>query len=160
MQHSAPPSDVNDAAIPLAAEPTEALLARILAQVPPIIRLPKPGTRCPYSQLSRTALSELVVPTARNRGKPPVLAIHHRSHRYAQRGIWLIPAENLFRYLLAPSTPPTGAIQTVTGVSTESILLDDLPRRLIAGAVEVDPEEVDLATYARRRTAPAQEPRR
>ena len=78
----------------------EEQLARILAKVPPILRLPPPGARCPYSQLSRTGLSELVTPTARNGGKPPVQAIYQRAHRYAQRGIWLIPAENLFRYLL------------------------------------------------------------
>lgn len=75
-------------------------LARVLAKVPPIIRLPKPGARCPHTQLSRTGLTELIAPTARNGHKPPVKAIYQRAHRYAQRGTWLIPAENLFRYLL------------------------------------------------------------
>lgn len=86
----------------------EAQLARILAKVPPILRLPKAGTRCPYTQLSRTGLSELVTPTRRNGGKPPVQARYQRAHRYAVRGVWLIPAEPLFRYLLGPGTQSVG----------------------------------------------------
>ncbi len=83
-------------------------------KVPPILRLPKAGTRCHYTGLSRTSLSELVTPTARNGGKPPVRAICQRAHRHAQRGIWLIPAETLFRYLLRLGTPPTGDNQGVS----------------------------------------------
>ena len=74
----------------------EEQLARSLAKVPLFIRLPQAGTRCPYTQLSRTALNELVAPTKRNGGKPPVQAVYQRAHRYAQRGTWLIPTENLF----------------------------------------------------------------
>ena len=81
----------------------EAQLSRLLARVPPFIRLPKPGRRCPYCQLSRTALCDLVAPTERNGGKPPVEATYQRAHRHALRGVWLIPSENLFRYLLQMS---------------------------------------------------------
>ena len=93
-----PPTEVNPA--------FEAQLARVLANVPPLLRLPKAGTRCPYTQLSRTGLSELVSPTLRNGGKPPVQAMHQRTRRHAVRGVWLIPAEALFRYLLSLGTQP------------------------------------------------------
>lgn len=80
------PSPVpNDTDPPSADHSLEEQLARILAKVPPILRLPPPGARCPYSQLSRTGLSELVAPTARNGGKPPVQAIYQRAHKYARR---------------------------------------------------------------------------
>lgn len=75
-------------------------LERILARVPPLIKLPKPKTRCPYSNESRTGLVELIAPCERNNFKPPVRAIYKRAHKYAQRGQWLIPTENLFSYLL------------------------------------------------------------
>lgn len=83
------------------ADDLEAQLARILARVPPIITLPKPKQKCPYTAQSRTALLELVAPGERNGHKPPVRAIYRRSHKHAVRGRWLIPAENLFRYLLS-----------------------------------------------------------
>jgi hypothetical protein len=74
-------------------------LERVLARVPPIITLPKPKTRCPYTGRARTGLLELIAPCERNNFHPPVKAIYRRAHKYAQRGQWLIPAENLFRYL-------------------------------------------------------------
>jgi hypothetical protein len=82
------------------ADEIEVQLERILARVPPLLTLPKPKARCPYTNKSRTGLVELVAPCERNNFKPPVRAIYKRAHKYAQRGQWLIPAENLFRYLL------------------------------------------------------------
>ena len=115
MQNHVPLPNVNDVALPLETAALEAQLARILAKVPPILRLPPPGTRCPFSQLSRTGLSELVTPTARNGGKPPVQAIYQRAHKYAQRGVWLIPAENLFRYLLSLGASSVEEYQKANG---------------------------------------------
>lgn len=83
------------------ADDIEVRLARILARVPIIITLPKPKQKCPYTGQSRTSLLELVAPCERNGHKPPVRAIYRRSHKFAVRGRWLIPAENLFRYLLS-----------------------------------------------------------
>ena len=83
------------------ADDLEAQLSRILARVPPILTLPKPKQKCPYTAQSRTSLLELVAPGERNGHKPPVRAIYRRSHKHAVRGRWLIPAENLFRYLLS-----------------------------------------------------------
>lgn len=77
----------------------EAQLERILGRVPPLIVLPKPKERCPYSSRSRTGLLELIAPCQRNNFKPPVRAIYKRAHKHAQRGQWLIPSENLFRFL-------------------------------------------------------------
>ena len=79
----------------------ESELERILARVPPIFRLPPPKARCPYSGLSRTGLLELIAPCERNGFKPPVRAIYRKSHRFAQRGVWQILAEPLFRHLLS-----------------------------------------------------------
>lgn len=78
----------------------EVQLERILARVPPIITLPRPTERCKWTGKSRTGLVELIAPCERNNFKPPVKAIYKRAHKYAQRGQWLIPSENLFRYLL------------------------------------------------------------
>jgi hypothetical protein len=79
----------------------ESAVQRVLARVPPIITLPRAKQRCPYTGQSRTSLLELVAPCDRNGHRPPVKAIYRRSHKYAVRGRWLIPAENLFRYLLS-----------------------------------------------------------
>lgn len=83
------------------AEELETAVQRVLARVPPIITLPRAKQRCPYTGQSRTSLLELVAPCDRNGHHPPVKAIYRRSHRHAVRGRWLIPAENLFRYLLS-----------------------------------------------------------
>jgi len=68
--------------------------------IPPFIRLPKPGQRCPHTGLSRTSLTELIAPCTRNGNQPPVSAVYKRSHARARRGVWQIPTRNLFRYLL------------------------------------------------------------
>lgn len=88
---------------------TEEQLLRILERVPPIIALPSPKRRCPYTGQSRTSLMELVAPCPRNSNRPPVKAIYKRAHKYATRGRWLIPSENLFRYLLSLSENSTDA---------------------------------------------------
>lgn len=43
------------------------------ATVPPeFIRLPRGGTRCPFSSLSRSTLNNLILPTVSNNHRPPV----------------------------------------------------------------------------------------
>jgi hypothetical protein len=126
-------SIVSDYAVPPPYDRSlEEQLARILARIPPILRLPLQGDRCPYSQLCRTGLTELVTPTARNGGNPPVQAIYQRAHRYAQRRVWLIPAENLFRYLLTLGASSLKEYQKADGLRTpvsdaESHLSDESP---------------------------------
>ena len=76
-------------------------LSRILDRVPPLLRAPRPKCRCPWTGKSRSSFLELVTPCARNNFDPPVKAIYQRAHKYATRGVWLVPSENLFRYLLS-----------------------------------------------------------
>ena len=87
--------------LPLGIPVWESELGRILPRVPPIFRLPPPKARCPYSGLSRTGLLELIAPCERNGFKPPVRAIYRKSHRFAQRGVWQLLADPLFRHLLS-----------------------------------------------------------
>ncbi len=65
---------------------------------PEFIRLPKPGTRCPFSGLSRTSLGELTIPGPANDYKPPVKS-HLLKKRGAVRGIRLVDYDSLIAYL-------------------------------------------------------------
>ncbi len=47
-------------------------------------------------------------------------AIYQRAHRYAQRGTWLIPAENLFRYLLGLMETSAEEYRRAEGERSES----------------------------------------
>jgi hypothetical protein len=67
-------------------------------RTPEWIRLPKPRERCPYCSLSRTSLSELVVPSPANDFRPPVKSIVKKWPR-ATRGIRLINLRSLLDYL-------------------------------------------------------------
>jgi hypothetical protein len=69
------------------------------------IRLPKPGSRCPHTGLSRSGLAELVVPCARNGFTAPVRSSLIKK-RHATRGTRLIDFHSLMEYLrgLSPGT--------------------------------------------------------
>ena len=75
-----------------------AATAATLPPVPTFVRLPKPGTRCPYTGLSRTTLAELTRPVPRNGYRPPVPAREIKD-KGARRGIVLIPLQELLVYL-------------------------------------------------------------
>ena len=62
------------------------------------LRLPSPRSRCPLSGLSRTTLTELVMPCARNSFRPPVEA-RVLKRKGARRGIVLIRRASLLAYL-------------------------------------------------------------
>ena len=62
------------------------------------IRLPKPGTLCAWTGLSRAKLNELILPNSANNFKPPVRSISLRK-RGATRGTRLILRESLMDYL-------------------------------------------------------------
>lgn len=68
------------------------------------LRLPRPGTRCPVSGLSRTSLTELVTPCARN-GFRPVVQARTLKRKNAARGILLISRDSLLDYLSRLPTP-------------------------------------------------------
>jgi hypothetical protein len=65
---------------------------------PETIRLPEPGTRCPFSGMSRSALNALVLPTEANGFKPPVKSFCLRQ-KGAKTGIRLIDYRSLFAYI-------------------------------------------------------------
>jgi hypothetical protein len=68
------------------------------------LRLPRPGTRCPVSGLSRTSLTELATPCARN-GFRPLVQARTLKRKNAARGILLINRESLLQYLAGLPTP-------------------------------------------------------
>lgn len=65
---------------------------------PTYIRLPRPGSRCPHTGLSRTTLAELTRPCERNGFRAPVPAKEIRA-KHSRRGIVLIPLADLLAYL-------------------------------------------------------------
>jgi hypothetical protein len=65
---------------------------------PEWIRLPKGGTLCPWSGLSRSKLNELILPNAHNHFKPVVRSICLRN-RGQQRGVRLVVFDSLMEYL-------------------------------------------------------------
>lgn len=62
------------------------------------IRLPAPGSRCPFTGLSRTTLNNLILPNTAN-GHRPLVASKILKGRYAKRGIRLIRLRSLLDYL-------------------------------------------------------------
>lgn len=65
---------------------------------PEFIRLPKTGTLCPFSGLTRSKLNELVLPCPQNDHKPPVKSVCLRQ-RGAVKGVRLIVFKSLMDYL-------------------------------------------------------------
>ena len=65
---------------------------------PEWLRLPSPKERCPYTGLSRSTMSELVVPSEANHHNPPVRSVVLRK-RGAMRGIRLVSFDSLMTYL-------------------------------------------------------------
>ncbi len=67
---------------------------------PEFVRLPKPGTLCPYCGMSRSALNMLILPCPQNCNKPPVRSFVLRQ-RGAKTGIRLIDWQSLRAYIRA-----------------------------------------------------------
>ena len=65
---------------------------------PEFVRLPKSGTRCPYTGLSRSKMNQLVLPCKENDFKPPVQSKVLRK-RGTIRGTRLIVFDSLMNYL-------------------------------------------------------------
>lgn len=66
--------------------------------VPTFVRLPKSGTRCPWTGLSRSAICELILPA-----RAPVKSVVLR-RRGATRGVRLVLLSSLLRFLHAQAT--------------------------------------------------------
>ena len=65
---------------------------------PEFIRLPKSGTRCPHTGLSRSKMNQLVLPCKENDFKPPVES-KSDCKRGTIRGTRLIVFDSLMEYL-------------------------------------------------------------
>lgn len=72
------------------------------------IRLPRPGTRCPVSGLSRSTLAELVRPCERNGYCPPVEA-RMLKRKGSARGVLLVSRTALLCYLNELPAPEAAA---------------------------------------------------
>jgi hypothetical protein len=82
-------------------EPVQAPPRVVAAPIQPeFLRLPAPGTLCPYTGMARSALNELILPTRRNGFKPPVRSFCLRQEG-ARTGIRLIDYASLRTYILA-----------------------------------------------------------
>ena len=79
---------------------------------PEFIRLPKPGTLCRWTGLSRSKLNELILPSPLNNHKPPVKSLSLRN-RGQIKAVRLIVLDSLLGYLrglleqqsMSPSDP-------------------------------------------------------
>jgi hypothetical protein len=78
--------------------PVEAADDATTSIVPEFIRLPKPGSREPFTGLSRSKLNQLILPSEENGHKPPVRAVVLRK-REAIRGVRLIFLDSLIAYI-------------------------------------------------------------
>ena len=76
------------------------------------IRLPRPGSRCPHTGLSRSTLLELCVPHRGYKGTPPVKSVVIRKPG-AIRGIRLVHYASLIDYLASLSIAPKLLPRTV-----------------------------------------------
>lgn len=65
---------------------------------PEFIRLPKTGSLCPYTGLSRTSLNELILPNEKNNNNPQVQSFSLKK-KHQIRGIRLISYASLVDYL-------------------------------------------------------------
>ena len=65
---------------------------------PEFMRLPKSGSLCPWSGLSRSKLNELILPSPLNGHRPPVRSISLRN-RGQIRAVRLISFDSLMAYL-------------------------------------------------------------
>jgi len=63
------------------------------------VRLPRSGTRCPITGLSRAGINQLILPCPENGGRPPVKSLSLRK-KGATRGVRMIPREALIEYLM------------------------------------------------------------
>jgi hypothetical protein len=72
--------------------------AQLATAGPQWARLPLPGHRCTYTDLTRTALENLCCPRRANNYRPPVRAYCNRA-RGAVRGVWYVHLPSLLAYI-------------------------------------------------------------
>ena len=74
------------------------LSATVESVQPEFIRLPKTGSLCPRTGLSRSKLNELILPSPLNRFRPPVRSISLRN-RGQVKAVRLVVFDSLMSYL-------------------------------------------------------------
>jgi hypothetical protein len=74
--------------------------------IPEFLRLPRPGTRCPFTGLSRGYMNTLILPMEANGHKPQVRSYALR-RKGAKTGVRLISGASLVNFIL--SHAETGA---------------------------------------------------
>lgn len=84
--------------------------------VPEFIRLPPPGSRCPWTGLSRSTLNELILPSEAN-GFKPLVRSHVLRKRGAKTGVRLLVFSSLLRCLRAL---PTGAARDTVPATNDT----------------------------------------
>lgn len=75
---------------------------------PEFLRLPKTGTLCPFSGLTRSKMNELVLPCLQNENKPPVRSVVLRQ-KGKVKGVRLIVFKSLMDYLHGQETESRAA---------------------------------------------------
>jgi hypothetical protein len=85
--------------------PVPPLPARATTVYPETIRLPKTGTTCPWTGLSRSAMNQLVLPCRQNNFRPPVRSYCLRQ-RGSKTGIRLVSFDSLINYILQHEQQP------------------------------------------------------
>lgn len=71
---------------------------------PDWIRLPRAGERCPYTNLSRSTLNNLILPCKANKNRPPVRSAVV-GQKGANRGVRLIDRQSLMAHIEAGQEP-------------------------------------------------------
>lgn len=66
---------------------------------PEYIRLPASGKKCPWTSLGRSTLTELILPTKNNGGKPPVKSRLLKTKATNMSGVRLIHLGSLLQFL-------------------------------------------------------------
>lgn len=99
MQRTRPLSDTGE---------TQASATPVAAFQPEFIRLPKAGSLCPFTGLSRSKLNELILPSPLNRYRPPVRSISLRN-RGQMKAVRLIVFDSLKAYLRQLEAEQTSA---------------------------------------------------
>ena len=94
---------------------------------PDWIRLPKTGQRCPYSNLSRSTLNNLILPCKANKNRPPVRS-SVVGQEGATRGVRLIHRASLMEYIAA-NEQPTTVNETLATPSASPVALSQTDRR-------------------------------
>lgn len=82
---------------------------------PEWIRLPRSGTRCVYTGLSRSALNSLIL------GKNPPVKSRSVKQRHAVRGVRLVHLGSLLAYIDAQVDPPANTEQHEADTAPPSI---------------------------------------